>query len=139
LAPRLALSIIGRFYRHEWDDARNISSAIYSITNGQFATVVCPIRLLENGVTLKGAATSEPSTAHSRRLKERSLGNSEITWLVYDFQKRERGGFQMQAPGVIHTVWDDVQEALREGEAPEREDILKQLSKAAIKQQKFLT
>ncbi len=72
-------------------------------------------------------------------LKERSLGNSEITWLVYDFQRQAQGGFQMQAPRVIHTVWDDVQEALREGEAPEREDLLRQLTKAAIKQQKFNT
>ena len=72
-------------------------------------------------------------------LKERSVGNSEITWLVYDFQRQQHGGFEMQAPTVIHTIWDDVQEALREGEPPEREDLLRQLTKKASKQERFTT
>jgi hypothetical protein len=56
-----------------------------------------------------------------------SIENSEITWLVYSFAKTP-GGFQMQAPRVIHTLWDDVLTALREGEEPTPSEIMAEIS-----------
>jgi hypothetical protein len=70
-------------------------------------------------------------------MKEQSLGNSEITWLSYDIRRQKQGGFQMQEPTVTHTIWDDVQEALREGKAPEKQELLNQLTLDASKQPHF--
>ena len=37
-------------------------------------------------------------------LKERSLGNSEITWLVYDFQRQAQGGFHASTTSHSHSL-----------------------------------
>ncbi len=46
-----------------------------------------------------------------------NLESSEITWLIYDFAMAE-GNYQMREPRVVHTTWEDVQTALREGDPP---------------------
>ncbi len=68
-----------------------------------------------------------------------SSGNSEVTWLAYDFERRPEGGYGMHSPKVIHTLWDDVETALREGKAPERSELLAQLTENAKRLQKFTT
>ena len=64
-------------------------------------------------------------------MAEQTFGNSEITWLSYDLQRQQAGGFRMLEPTVTHTIWDDVQEALREGDAPEQQELLAQLTAEA--------
>ncbi len=71
------------------------------------------------------------------QIEEQSQGNSEITWLSYDFKKQPSGGYRMQRPTVIHTIWDDVQEALREGKAPEQQELLAQLTAEARSRRTF--
>ena len=66
-------------------------------------------------------------------------GNSEITWLSYQFERQSEVGYRMQPPIVIHTLWDDVETALREGKAPEKSELLAQLSESATKLQSFTT
>src|SRR5579859_2866342 len=72
-------------------------------------------------------------------MREQSPGKSEVTWLVYDFKRKTEGGYQMQAPSVVHTLWDDVALALREGVAPEKSDLLAELSRSAARLQRFQT
>src|SRR5208283_2423879 len=57
-------------------------------------------------------------------MNPQSAGNSEITWLCYDFERKSEGGYFMQPPNVVHTLWDDVETALREGKAPEKSELL---------------
>jgi hypothetical protein len=45
----------------------------------------------------------------------------------------------MQSPNVVHTLWDDVETALREGEAPEKSAILAQLTQSAKRLIPFTT
>jgi hypothetical protein len=66
-------------------------------------------------------------------LKGQSAGNGEVTWLVYDFKRGHEGGYFMGSPEVAHTLWDDVEHALREGVAPEKSEMMAQLTKAARK------
>lgn len=56
-----------------------------------------------------------------------SVANSELTWLVYPFD-RGPNGFTIGTPEVRLTVWDDVKEALREGIAPEPGELLAELA-----------
>ena len=58
--------------------------------------------------------------------KVESPANSEITWLSYPF-KKTLGGYQIGDPDVLYSLWDDVVTALREGQAPEPDQILAQL------------
>lgn len=55
-----------------------------------------------------------------------SIENSEVTWLIYDFKKRQ-GRFQMGKPEIAYTVWDEVMAALREGAAPRPSEMLEEL------------
>jgi hypothetical protein len=57
-------------------------------------------------------------------LKTVSPDNAEITWLVYPFKRAQNGGYSMGQPAIHHTLWDDVLTSLREGEAPERSELL---------------
>ncbi|HUB67413.1 MAG TPA: NotI family restriction endonuclease [Candidatus Methylacidiphilales bacterium] len=57
--------------------------------------------------------------------------SAEITWMVYPFERARIGGFTMGQPAVHHTLWDDVLTSLREGEAPERSELLAELSMRA--------
>jgi hypothetical protein len=72
-------------------------------------------------------------------MKEQSPGNGEVTWLSYNFQRQAEGGFNMTSPIAVHTLWDDVEVALREGVAPEKSTMLAELTKTARKLRKFKT
>jgi hypothetical protein len=72
-------------------------------------------------------------------MNPQSAGNSEVTWLSYDFERQPDGGYRMQTPKVIHTLWDDVETALREGKAPEKSELLEQLTESAARFPLFKT
>ncbi len=72
-------------------------------------------------------------------MSPQSSGNSEVTWLSYDFERQSEGGYRIQSPNVVHTLWDDVETALREGKAPEKAELLAQLTESALKLQSFTT
>jgi len=72
-------------------------------------------------------------------MRPQSPGNSEVTWLGYEFARGANGGFNMGSPSVVHTLWDDVETALREGTAPEKSEILAQLTQSATRLQPFTT
>ena len=61
-------------------------------------------------------------------LKTVSADSAEITWLVYSFARDSKGGFSMGTPVIHHTHWDDVLTSLREGVAPERSELLDEIS-----------
>lgn len=56
------------------------------------------------------------------------IENSEVTWLVYPFKKKETI-FEMGNPRAIFTLWDEVVAALREGSAPKPGEMLAELQK----------
>lgn len=56
------------------------------------------------------------------RFKETSVANSEIIWLAFPIEENSNK-FQLGKPVVHGTHWDDVATALREGTAPEPEEI----------------
>jgi hypothetical protein len=72
-------------------------------------------------------------------MNPQSSGNSEVTWLSYDFERQREGGYRMQSPTVVHTLWDDVETALREGKAPEKSELLAQLTESATRFKPFMT
>ena len=53
--------------------------------------------------------------------------NSELTWLNYPIQKAESGKFELEAPEIIYSEWDEVRNALREGVAPDPSEIVSEL------------
>jgi hypothetical protein len=53
--------------------------------------------------------------------------NSEVTWLVYSFDK-EGCDFKMKLKRVVFTHWDEVVAALREGVAPKPSEMLNELA-----------
>jgi hypothetical protein len=59
-----------------------------------------------------------------------SAENAEVTWMVYPFQPQTNGDYQMGEPHILHTLWDDVVTALREGEPPEPKEILEEISES---------
>jgi hypothetical protein len=72
-------------------------------------------------------------------MSPQSTGNSEVTWLSYDFERQFGGGYRMQSPNVVHTLWDDVETALREGKAPEKSELLAHLTESARNLRSFTT
>lgn len=52
-----------------------------------------------------------------------TITNSEVTWLVYPFAK-EGDRFSMGDPELQFTTWADVETSLREGTAPEPDEVL---------------
>jgi hypothetical protein len=53
------------------------------------------------------------------------IENSEVTWVLYDFQRRDDGDrFTMSSPEFYCTEWEDVEVALREGVPPKQQEIL---------------
>ncbi len=84
-------------------------------------------------------ATDSTFFAELPAMNPQSAGNSEVTWLSYDFERQPGGGYHMQSPKVIHTLWDDVETALREGKAPEKSELLEQLTESAGRLQSFIT
>jgi len=73
------------------------------------------------------------------QMNPQSVGNSEVTWLSYDFERQPDGGYRMRMPNVVHTLWDDVETALREGKAPEKSELLAQLTERATRLPLFKT
>jgi hypothetical protein len=55
-----------------------------------------------------------------------SIANSEVTWVVCPF-RRHAQGFALSAPTFIHSPWDDVITALRDGIAPDPAEILAEI------------
>ena len=55
-----------------------------------------------------------------------SQANSELTWLTYPIAASGTN-FKMQNPIIVHSAWDDVNNALREGKPPEPAEILAEL------------
>lgn len=55
-----------------------------------------------------------------------SAANSEITWLVYPFA-RAGEDYRIGSPEIVYSTWDDIAGALREGLAPEPEEIVEEL------------
>jgi hypothetical protein len=72
-------------------------------------------------------------------MKPQSASNGEVTWLSYEFERQPEGRFSMQTPHVVHTLWDDVETALREGVAPEKSELLAQLTLSAARLPSFTT
>jgi hypothetical protein len=67
-----------------------------------------------------------------------SIENSEITWLVYEFQRDDKG-FIMQAPRLVFTLWEDVLTALREGQEPTPSEIMAEIAAKQNKLKAFTT
>lgn len=57
-----------------------------------------------------------------------NIANSEVTWLVYPFE-RTRGRYTMGDAKVVYTAWDDVLTALREGVAPDPREVLDEIAR----------
>ncbi len=55
-----------------------------------------------------------------------TTSNSELIWLNYPI-KKAGSSYMLSDPQVVGTQWDDVLTSLREGEAPEKEEILSEL------------
>lgn len=55
------------------------------------------------------------------------VDNSEVTWLVYSFDKKD-SAFTMKLRRVVYTHWDEVVAALREGVAPRPSEMLEELA-----------
>jgi len=72
-------------------------------------------------------------------IREQSDSNSEVTWLSYAFERQQKGGYSIQSPHIAHTLWDDVEHALREGEAPEKSAMLEFLTVKTRHRQPFTT
>lgn len=62
----------------------------------------------------------------------RTLANSEVSWLIYPFSLTPQG-YEMGAPSIQHTQWDDVLDALREGAAPEPAEILAEIGQSILR------
>jgi hypothetical protein len=84
-------------------------------------------------------ATDDMFFAELPAMRPQSPGNGEVTWLTYAFERQAAGGYQMKTSAIVHTLWDDVEIALREGTAPEKSDILAQLTVSAKKLKQFTT
>lgn len=55
-----------------------------------------------------------------------TVANSEVTWLTYPISK-DGPDYAMQDVNVVYSQWDDVQNALREGIAPDPAEIVEEL------------
>jgi hypothetical protein len=84
-------------------------------------------------------ATDSSFFAELPEMVPQSSGNGEVTWLSYNFERYPQGGFHMKSLSVVHTLWDDVEIALREGKAPEKSEILAQLTDSAKRLPHFAT
>lgn len=84
-------------------------------------------------------ATDNMFFAELPTMRPQSADNGEVTWLTYAFERQAGGGYRMQSSTVVHTLWDDVETALREGKAPEKSEILAQLTESAKKLKPFTT
>lgn len=62
------------------------------------------------------------------KFKTTTLSNSEIIWMCFPIE-RIGNAFSLNKPTVVASHWDDVSTALREGQAPESDEIVSELSK----------
>ncbi|WP_249172019.1 NotI family restriction endonuclease [Erythrobacter sp. JK5] len=64
------------------------------------------------------------------QFRETSAGNSELTWLSYQFSQSGAGSeFRMSEPKTTFTEWEDVRHALKEGVPPSGpEEVQQELS-----------
>lgn len=58
-----------------------------------------------------------------------TAANSALTWLNYPIRKTEAGSYKLEAPDVVYSEWDEVRNALREGEPPDPSEIVDELEK----------
>jgi hypothetical protein len=72
-------------------------------------------------------------------MRTQTVGNAEVTWLVYHFARQAVGGYKMEDPEVHHTLWDDVLQSFREGDPPERDTLLRELSKQVTRRRMLQT
>jgi hypothetical protein len=61
-------------------------------------------------------------------VRQVSPGNAEVTWVIYPFGRQPSGGYTLGDPRIVHTQWDDVLSALREGEPPEQGEVLSEIA-----------
>src|SRR5579872_1758494 len=78
-------------------------------------------------------------TFRMRRVTARSRDSGACTWLVYPFSRQTQGSYHIGSPAIYHTLWDDVLESLREGQPPEQEHLLEELSRQVDKRTAFHT
>lgn len=57
---------------------------------------------------------------------ETTASNSELTWLAYPIAKNGLQ-FELTTPRIVYSDWDDVQNSLREGKAPDTSEIVSEL------------
>ncbi len=62
------------------------------------------------------------------QFKTTTPSNSEIIWLCFPIERSVQA-FHLGKPDVVASHWDDVSTALREGRAPESDEIVGELSK----------
>lgn len=68
------------------------------------------------------------------------IENSEVTWVIYDFKRRDEGArFTMSDPDFYCTEWADVEVALREGTPPKPQEILDDVYAAMIRKKAPVT
>lgn len=72
-------------------------------------------------------------------MRTQSAGNAEVTWLAYPFDRRSEGGYHMEDPTIHHTLWDDVVDSLREGQPPEKDQLLREMSAQISRRHTFQT
>ncbi len=64
--------------------------------------------------------------------------NAELTWLSYPLAKTGPD-YHLEDPEIIHCLWDDILNALREGAAPEPDEIVEELGRRMDRERIFST
>jgi hypothetical protein len=68
------------------------------------------------------------------------IENSEVTWVLYDFKRRDEGArFSMSPAEFYCTEWTDVEVALREGVPPKQQEILDDVYAAMTRKRSPIT
>lgn len=68
------------------------------------------------------------------------IENSEVTWVLYDFKRRNEGArFSMSPADFYCTEWTDVEVALREGVPPKQQEILDDVYAAMMRKRSPIT
>lgn len=69
------------------------------------------------------------------KFKKRVVGKSNMTWLVYSFDKQRDGDYSLSSrpPKIVHSLYRDVMDALREGDPPLEGEMLAELNKRSMR------
>ncbi|MGB7433760.1 MAG: NotI family restriction endonuclease [Ahrensia sp.] len=59
--------------------------------------------------------------------KTTTQGNSEVTWLAYPLAKKA-ANYSLGTADIVFSAWDEIRTALREGDAPEPDEIYSELN-----------